>query len=88
MFPVRCYTCNALLAHIHRIYERDVHAGMSEADALATHKVERMCCRRMFLGYVDITREIIEFPNVDMVLDESGTVLKREVRFERTVSCD
>lgn len=85
MFPVRCYTCNAVLAHkypTYRVRLRDDGA----AAALAELGVTRMCCRRMFLSHVDLVDGA--YPNVDVVLDDSGTRLRRHVHFARTVSCD
>lgn len=89
MFPVRCYSCNAALAHLSARYKKQVREpGGSPAMALDGMNVSRTCCRRMFLGHVDLLPELIEFPNKDTVLDGGGTVLQREVRFTRTVACD
>ena len=86
MFPVRCYTCNAVLAHLSPAYERHTTAGGTAKDAL--QNVPRMCCRRMFLGYVDLSDDFLTQPNVDSILDQEGTLLKRCVRHTRVVSCD
>ena len=90
MMPVRCYTCNAVVAHLWEAYEsqrqaQDTQATGSLLDDLG---VRRMCCRRMFLGHVDLTKEHILHPNKDVVLDDSGTHLRRKVHFERTISCE
>ena len=87
MFPVRCYTCNALLAHLHptyRAHARDAPAG----EALRAIGVERMCCRRMFLGHADLLEDQLRHPNVDAVLDDGGTVLQRKAVGTRVVACD
>ena len=86
MLPVRCYTCNALVAH--HPYVEAVHAGAAPAAALAAAGVHRMCCRRIFLGHVDLTEDLLAHPNVDRTLDEGGTVLKRLAVAPRVVSCD
>ena len=88
LFPVRCYTCNAVLAHLHPAYERGVLDGRSPRDLLDEAGVARMCCRRMFLGYVDLISTQKQYGNVDVVLDDSGTVLQRHARAVRTVTCD
>ena len=88
MFPVRCYTCNTVLAHLHAPYDARLREGRSAREALAEAGVERMCCRRMFLGFVDLMRDQIDYPNVDVRLDESGTTLRRHVAQTREVSCD
>ena len=89
MLPVRCYTCNSVVAHMHDEYERrTAHQGEPAGEVLDALHVRRLCCRRMFLGYVNLLRDQIKFGNVDMTLDRGGTVLKRHVAFERCVSCD
>lgn len=88
MFPVRCYTCNAVLGHLYPPYRQQVQAGRSPADLFADAGVSRMCCRRMFLGHVELIDDQLAHPNVDRVLDEGGTVLQRFAPGTRTVSCD
>lgn len=88
MFPVRCYTCNACLAQEHPRFRTLVRAGTTHADALATLAVRRMCCRRMFLGHVDLVEDQVRFPNTDTVLDDAGTTLYRYAPATRVVSCD
>lgn len=88
MFPVRCYTCNSVVADRWEAYERILHADQTARVAFNTLCIERMCCRRMFLGHVDLGADLIRYPNEDMVLDEGGTVLHRKVMHERAVSCD
>lgn len=60
----------------------------SSLDAFHRLQIERMCCRRMFVGYVDLISDQVEYPNRDITLDERGTVLRRQVVRERTVQCD
>ena len=93
MFPVRCYTCNAVLAQMHAEYvARTTAAPEGECDApgaaLDRLGVRRMCCRRMFLGYVDLVTQQVRYPNLDRALDDEGTLLRRESRGEHVVSCD
>ena len=77
MFPVRCYTCNTVIAHLHPAYVAAQRSEGNLAEALRALGVQRMCCRRMFLGYVDLTADQLEHGNVDVSLDEGGTVLRR-----------
>ena len=89
MFPVRCYTCNAVLAHRHSEYERRTRSLEHPKAVLDSFGVERICCRRMFLGFVEQLRhETGRYGNIDLCLDASGTVLHRRVRSERVVPCD
>ena len=88
MFPVRCYTCNATLAQHHPRFREGRRQGRPIADLLADFGLERVCCRRMFLGHVDNMEEQTRFSNKDAVLDANGTRLLRYVKHSRTVSCD
>ena len=87
MFPVRCYTCNAVLAHLYPDYDARVRNGERAIDAFHELGIARMCCRRMFLGYVDVTRDLLPFSNVDEVLDKGGTTLHRKVDMTRVYGC-
>ena len=88
MFPIRCYTCNAALAHMWEEYRDTLRDGASPLPFFESRGVSRMCCRRMFLSHVDLTPELVLYPNRDVVLDETGMTLVKEVRRERIVSCD
>lgn len=88
MFPVRCYTCNCAVAHHHPAYRAQIRQGRQAGAIMDDLGVRRMCCRRMFLGYVDLNDNMVRFGAVDTVLDGGGTVLKREVRQTRRAACD
>lgn len=88
MFPIRCYTCNTVLAHMHAQYAAALAQGDRADHALAEVGVHRMCCRRMFLGYVDTHAPQMAYPNTNVVLDRGGTVLLRRSKCTPDVSCD
>jgi len=50
-------------------------------------QVRRMCCRRVFLGYVDVLADQLQYGNLDVALGK-GVVLRRRAVADRTVSCD
>lgn len=87
LFPVRCYTCGAVIGHKYEAYARHARRGDRRA-GLDAAGAERMCCRRMFLGHVDMVEETLCYPQDDRTLDECGTVLKRRMRVAGTVPCD
>ena len=88
MFPVRCYTCNKFIGHKYREYTCRVTNDESKKHVMDSLQIERMCCRRMFLGHVHVISDLLKFSNEDIVLDDSGTALYRNVQQTRTVSCD
>jgi len=61
MFPVRCFTCGAVIADKYEDYEKKVKGGQNSARALDDLGVERYCCRRMFIGHVDVIDKVIRY---------------------------
>ena len=72
MLPVRCYTCNDVIAHKHREFEMRKMNGEKEKNIFKDLFIDRMCCRRMFLGYVDLMSDLKQFSNKDMQVDAVG----------------
>lgn len=61
MFPMRCFTCGAVLADKYEEYKKRTGNGESVKDALNALGVERYCCRRMFISHIDNVKDIIKF---------------------------
>jgi len=61
MFPIRCFSCGALVGHKWETYKSRVEAGEQPGKVLDELKVKRYCCRRMFISGVDVFSEIVEF---------------------------
>ena len=89
MFPIRCYTCNAVVAQHHREYctrRRNGENGGSVLDAIG---ITRMCCRRMFISFVDsLATQQLAYPNENVVLDKGGTTMLRRCEHVNVISCD
>lgn len=89
MFPIRCYTCNAVVAQHHREYctrRRDGENGGRVLDAIG---ITRMCCRRMFISFVDsLATQQLGYPNENVVLDKGGTTMLRRCEHVNVISCD
>ncbi len=62
MFPVRCFTCGAVIGDKWEEYKKRVANGESPKEVLDSMGIKRYCCRRMFLSHVDNVKEIIKFP--------------------------
>lgn len=60
LFPVRCFTCGKVVAEWYDKYAEKVKAGESPAKVLDELGMDRYCCRRMFLGYVDVADDVIK----------------------------
>ena len=61
-FPIRCFTCNKVIAQYEETYNKLIDSGSSTKEALDTIGMTRYCCRRMFLGYVNIIDKLLLLP--------------------------
>jgi DNA-directed RNA polymerase I, II, and III subunit RPABC5 len=61
IIPVRCYTCNKVIANKWENYVIDINNGISFKDALDKIGLHRYCCRRMFLSHTDILDKILVY---------------------------
>jgi len=87
MFPIRCYSCNAVLAQHWIFYSTGIQTRHPRS-VLDEINISRMCCRRMFLSHADMTNEQHQFSNVDSSLDSNGTKMYRQVHRDRVYVCD
>lgn len=61
LFPVRCFTCGKVIGHLWEEYKKRVDNGEDPAKVLDELEVKRYCCRRMFLGHIDLFKKIAQF---------------------------
>jgi len=60
-FPVRCFTCGAVIGDLYEEYKTS-SKEKGVAAALDSIGVERFCCRRMFLSHVEMMGIISKYP--------------------------
>ena len=60
-FPIRCFTCGAVIADKYEDYARRVKEGKNPAKVLEEMEIERYCCRRMFLSHVEVMDKIVRY---------------------------
>ena len=60
-FPIRCFTCGAVIADKYEEYAKHVKAGKNPARVLEEMEIERYCCRRMFLSHVEVMDKIVKY---------------------------
>ena len=87
MFPIRCYTCNTVIANLHPRYRDLTMNGHPPSDVFDTLDIRRMCCRRMFLSYMDLTKTQAEYGNIDSWILKDRIELKRKSKTVCRVSC-
>lgn len=86
MFPVRCHTCNTVLAHLHEEFRARMKENPSTGAGrvMDDMRVTRMCCRCAFVGYVDVRSNVGQTNLFD---EEEGVFLKRRNDDERRCDC-
>ncbi len=64
MMPVRCFSCGAVVADKWEEYDTRVNKGREEAGKVLDELgVKRYCCRRMFIGNIELIDEFINIGN-------------------------
>jgi len=58
-FPIRCFSCGKCIGIFEERYKDMREAGSTEKEALDTIGMQRYCCRRMFMGHVDIVDKLL-----------------------------
>ena len=61
IIPIRCWSCGKPIGHLWEQYLDKVNAGEERKKVLDEIKLERYCCRAMFLGHVDLIDTIARF---------------------------
>jgi len=59
LIPIRCFTCNKVIANKWQKYKKQVDGGVKEDEALDNAGLKRYCCRRMFLSHVDLIDKLL-----------------------------
>jgi DNA-directed RNA polymerase subunit N len=61
LVPVRCFTCGKLIAHIYNEYLSRVKIGEEPNLVMDSLKINRYCCRRMFISSVETIYQVIPY---------------------------
>jgi len=61
LIPVRCWSCGKVIAHVYEQYKQAVAGGEDPQSTLDGLGIKRYCCRRMFVGQVDLIDDIAPF---------------------------
>ena len=60
-FPIRCFSCGAVIGHLYERYLELLRERKSQKEALDELGIERYCCRRMFITHKSVIGEIAKF---------------------------
>jgi len=62
-FPIRCFTCGKVIGALEEKYFSQLESGKDPKKILNALGVTRYCCRRMFLGHVNVIDKLLLFEN-------------------------
>lgn len=57
IIPVRCFSCGKPVGHLWEEYNKRLDEGEEPKKVMDDLGLERMCCRGLFLGHVDLLRD-------------------------------
>jgi len=61
IIPPRCFSCGKVVGHLFEEFKRRIESGEEGKKVLDDLGLKRYCCRQLFLGHVDLLREISQF---------------------------
>lgn len=61
IIPPRCFTCGKVVGHLYLEYKRRTEAGENAGGVLDDLGLKRYCCRQLFMGHIDLLKEISQF---------------------------
>ena len=62
---IRCYSCNKVIANKYESYLIYIKNGKTSKEALDILKLNRYCCRRMILSYVDLDTPMLIYSETE-----------------------
>ena len=60
IFPIRCFTCNKVIGDKWQEYENKLKKGEEIKNVLDNMGIKRYCCRRMFMGHVELIDRFLQ----------------------------
>ena len=61
LIPVRCFSCGKVVGHLYEDFKKRTDAGEDAGKVLTSLGLNRYCCRQLFLGNVDLMKEVDQF---------------------------
>lgn len=61
IIPVRCFTCGKVVGQLWEDYKKRIAKGEDGGKVLSELGLKRYCCRQLFLGHVDLLKEVSQF---------------------------
>ncbi len=61
IIPIRCFSCGKPVGHLWEEYNKRVDEGEEPKKVLNDLKLDRYCCRALFLGHIDLLEKVSQF---------------------------
>jgi DNA-directed RNA polymerase I, II, and III subunit RPABC5 len=61
IIPVRCYSCNKIIANKWEDFKCKIQEGLTHEESFKLVGLKRYCCKRMFLGHIDLIDKLLFF---------------------------
>lgn len=61
IIPVRCFSCGKVVGHLWSEFKERTEKGEEQKKVLDSLGLKRYCCRQLFLGHVDLLKEVAQF---------------------------
>ena len=61
IIPVRCFSCGSVVSHLYEEFNKRVEAGEDSSKVLTSLGIKRYCCRQLFLGHIDLLKDVSQF---------------------------
>ncbi|MAG38612.1 DNA-directed RNA polymerase subunit N [Candidatus Woesearchaeota archaeon] len=61
IIPVRCFSCGKPIGHLWEEYKEKLKKSEEPKKVLDSLKIDRYCCRSLFLGHVDLIDMAAQF---------------------------
>jgi DNA-directed RNA polymerase subunit N len=61
IIPIRCFSCGKPVGHLWKAYKERASKGENQKKIMDDLGLERYCCRALFLGHIDLLKDIMEF---------------------------
>ena len=74
IIPVRCFTCNKVIAHLDKKFTELQNAEMPNDIIFQELGIRRICCKRMFLTSLDVCEHLGQYTELPANVSRTATV--------------
>ena len=61
LIPVRCFSCGKVIGNLENSIKKLKNEGYEDKEIMNKLKIEKYCCRRVLLSYIDLSEELFMY---------------------------